>query len=190
MTFSNAFQTGAIYQIPKSSIVFNIIMNIVLYGFFTAICFTMSRPPRRLVAAFEAGPVETHVPRCVRRAVAPKQMTKEQAVAVCFCGAAKTSAVGIPLVSAMWAEKDVLTRSYLTIPVLLYTMEQVFLAQLLVYVFRHYLKRGEAQKTSLDLERAPEPVEEIDGAGERAGEEPKADSDGKRTEQHGHVSPA
>ncbi|ROV98977.1 hypothetical protein VSDG_03779 [Cytospora chrysosperma] len=155
-TFSNAFETGAIYQIPKASIIFNVIMNVVLYGLFTTICFTMARPPRRLVAALEGRLGDAAwIPRAVRRVVTPRRMSKEQTIAVCFCGAAKTTSVGIPLVSAMWAQKDELTRASVAIPVMLYTMEQVFLAQGLVYVFRHYLKRDEVRKESVDLERVP-----------------------------------
>lgn len=211
-------------------------MNVVLYGLFTVICFTMARPPLRLVAAFgekegeedddddeeavrprgEATTTTTYhsgsgggsgkggimrrisstlggiVPRRVRRVLAPKRMSKEQTVAVCFCGAAKTTSVGIPLVSAMWAQKDDLTRASLAIPVLLYTMEQVFLAQILVYGFRRYLRRGEgpekkAAAVGVDVELAHPPASapavgmgegkgideaeaEAEGAGGRVGE--------------------
>jgi sodium/bile acid cotransporter 7 len=52
-------------------------------------------------------------------------MSRRQTVAVCFCGAAKTTSLGIPLVTAMWRDADNLTRAYIQIPVLLYTIEQV-----------------------------------------------------------------
>ncbi|KAK7737731.1 LRR receptor-like serine/threonine-protein kinase RGI2 [Cytospora paraplurivora] len=200
VTFSNAFKTGAIYQLPKGSIVFNILMNVGLYGLFTVICFYTARPPRRLVifceSLFSRAP---WLPRWVRRIITPKQMSREQAVAVCFCGAAKTTSVGIPLVSAMWAQQDELTRAYVTIPVMLYTMEQVFLAQILVYVFRHYLKRGEAmdnrKKSMDDLEGVPgegtasrdeeDGVEEVDAVGGELGEH-KYMGDHGRQEQHSH----
>lgn len=50
---------------------------------------------------------------------------EEETIAVCFCGAAKTTSLGIPLVAAMWAAADDLTRALIQIPVLLYTIEQV-----------------------------------------------------------------
>jgi sodium/bile acid cotransporter 7 len=74
-------------------------------------------------------------------------MTREQMIAVCFCGAAKTTSLGIPLVSAMWIHADDLTRAFVQIPVLLYTTEQVFLAQMLVYYFKWYLKRNHKEVT-------------------------------------------
>lgn len=63
-------------------------------------------------------------------------------IAVCFCGAAKTTSLGIPLATAMWTQSDDLTRALIQIPVLLYTIEQVFMAQILVYVFKWYLRRA------------------------------------------------
>lgn len=100
-TFSNAFKTGALYTMPKSSIIFNIFMNIVLYIFFTVICFCFARPPHNLVKkATGSRLARVSVPRPIRHFITPKQMSKEQAVAVCFCGAAKTTGVGIPLVAA------------------------------------------------------------------------------------------
>ncbi|POS77172.1 sodium/bile acid cotransporter [Diaporthe helianthi] len=184
-TFSNAFQTGAIQGLPTQSILFNVFMNIGLYALFTGVCFVAARPPHRLFIAFETRAAQRYLPQWVRRAMAPKQMSKEQTVAVCFCGAAKTTSVGIPLVAAMWHSKDTETQALLDIPVLLYTMEQVFLAQVLVYVFRWYLRRGEVRKESMvDLEEAlrgrrgglppsrgggggPVGVEDVDGAGDQ-----------------------
>lgn len=136
---------------PKSSILFNIFMNLVLYILFTVICFVLARPPHDLVKKAIASRLATmSIPRCARHFITPRQMSKEQAVAVCFCGAAKTTGVGIPLVAAMWARHPADVRAAIAIPVLLYTMEQVFVAQVLVYVFKWYLKRS--VHSELDME--------------------------------------
>lgn len=71
------------------------------------------------------------LPKVVRRVLAVRQMSIEETMAVCFCGAAKTTSLGIPLVAAMWATADDLTRSFIQIPVLLYTIEQVCYSLLL-----------------------------------------------------------
>jgi sodium/bile acid cotransporter 7 len=88
----------------------------------------------------------------------------EETIAVCFCGAAKTTSVGIPLVTAMWAESDDLTRAYIQIPVLLYTIEQVFVAQLVVYFFKWYLRRVASKD-----EEAQDEGESNGGQSDRAG---------------------
>lgn len=167
-TFSNAFKTGAIYSMPKASIVFTIFMNIGLYILFTIICFVLARPPHDLVKRAMASRIASYsIPRPIRHFITPRQMSKEQAIAVCFCGAAKTSGVGIPLVAAMWSVKDDLTRAYIQIPVLLYTMEQVFLAQGLVYVFKWYLKRNVHSQLDVQSERGSRGIRDLDGADEQ-----------------------
>jgi solute carrier family 10 (sodium/bile acid cotransporter), member 7 len=63
-------------------------------------------------------------------------------VAVCFCGAAKTTSLGIPLITAMWSQLDNRTISSIQVPVLLYTMEQVFVAQFFTIFMKHWLQKG------------------------------------------------
>ncbi|KAM0334111.1 hypothetical protein ACHAQA_001131 [Verticillium albo-atrum] len=118
-TFSGAFQTGALQDTPPASIIFNVFMNLGLYALFTVMCFFAARPPAAL-----------------RRLLRVRPMARDQTVAVCFCGAAKTTSLGIPLVAAMWRDADDLTMALIQVPVLLYTIEQVFVAQGLVYFFR------------------------------------------------------
>lgn len=124
-TFSGAFQTGAIYTLSTPSILFNIFMNIALYLLFTVCCFFTARPPRFLCALLNPYLQHPRLPAAVRRVVGLKRMGRRQTVAVCFCGAAKTTSLGIPLVTAMWKDADDLTRAFIQIPVLLYTIEQV-----------------------------------------------------------------
>ncbi|KAF3770462.1 hypothetical protein M406DRAFT_248237 [Cryphonectria parasitica EP155] len=166
-TFSNAFKTGALYTMPKASIFFTVFMNIGLYVLFTIICFVFARPPHNLVKK-AIGPqlASLSIPRPIRHFITPRQMSKEQTIAVCFCGAAKTTGVGIPLVAAMWSGRDELTRAYLQIPVLLYTMEQVFLAQGLVYVFKWFLRRSVHSELDVESVRGERGLRALDGADE------------------------
>lgn len=101
-------------------------MNIALYLFFTVICFYVARPPLALATRWNPIVLSGHLlPGPVKRIISIRRMSKEQTVAVCFCGAAKTTSLGIPLVASMWAASDDLTRAFIQIPVLLYTIEQV-----------------------------------------------------------------
>ncbi|QYS98945.1 hypothetical protein H0G86_006101 [Trichoderma simmonsii] len=140
-TFSGAFGTGALYKLSKEDVIFNVFINIGLYIIFTLICFYLARPPAFLATYVNPHVKESRLPERVKRIVSVKKMSKEQTIAVCFCGAAKTTSLGIPLVTSMWTQADDLTRAFITIPVLLYTIEQVFMAQGLVYYFRWYLRR-------------------------------------------------
>lgn len=183
-TFSNAFKTGAIYTMPKGSILFNIFMNIALYVLFTVICFVLARPPHGLAKV--SGFATRLLPRCVQQLIIPRRMSKEQAVAVCFCGAAKTSGVGIPLVAAMWAKQSDITRAYIAIPVLLYTMEQVFMAQILVYIFKGYLRRD--VHSELDVESRRGGICDLDGSNERTEAETGEEDAGQQKSRDLNVS--
>lgn len=128
-TFSGAFETGALYKVSKSSVVFNVFMNVALYLVYTVVCFFAARPPTFLAAQINPHVADSkaasHLPAVLRRAITVKKMPRHQTIAVCFCGAAKTTSLGIPLVTAMWNSADDLTRAFIQIPVLLYTIEQV-----------------------------------------------------------------
>lgn len=71
----------------------------------------------------------------------------------------------------MWAtQPDQQRTSFIQIPVLLYTMEQVFLAQVLVYVFKWYLKRSvHSELDSESMRTRTTRVDELDGAVEGGG---------------------
>ncbi|UKZ88284.1 uncharacterized protein TrAFT101_004046 [Trichoderma asperellum] len=142
-TFSGAFGTGALYKLSKADVIFNVFINIGLYIIFTLICFYLARPPLLFARYINPRVTKSRLPERAQRIFTVKKMSKEQTIAVCFCGAAKTTSLGIPLVTAMWNQADDLTRAFITIPVLLYTIEQVFMAQILVYFFKWYLQRDQ-----------------------------------------------
>ncbi|KAI0887096.1 putative sodium bile acid cotransporter [Annulohypoxylon maeteangense] len=145
-TFSGAFQTGALTTLPKSSIIFNVFLNLAEYILFTAICFWIASPPKILSMPINAFVADSrfgsYLPKAVRNAITIKKMPKELVVAVCFCGAAKTTSVGIPLAAAMWSQLDNYTISSIQVPVLLYTVEQVFVAQFFTIFFKWWLHRN------------------------------------------------
>ncbi|KAK0389299.1 hypothetical protein NLU13_2874 [Sarocladium strictum] len=157
-TFSGAYHTGALFSLSTPSVIFNVFMNLAFYLLFTVVCFFAARPPLLLTSTVNGALVDSRLgkalPQALRRIVTAKRMSKEETVAVCFCGAAKTTSLGIPLVSAMWIQADDLTRAYIQIPVLLYTIEQVFMAQILVPFFRRYVdkdKDSDAEQVTATL---------------------------------------
>ncbi len=119
-------------------------MNVAEYAMFTVLCYYMSFPPEFLMRA--VNPVVdsksgSHLPAILKRAMIVRRMAPVQVVAVCFCGAAKTTSLGIPLVAAMWSQLDNFTISAIQVPVLLYTVEQVFLAQFFTIFFKRWLEK-------------------------------------------------
>ncbi|KAI8634941.1 sodium bile acid symporter, partial [Xylariaceae sp. FL1651] len=162
-TFSGAFETGALTELPKSSIIFNVFINVAEYLFFTVVCYYIAYPPQSVatlsnacIADSKAG---SHLPGVLRRAITVKRMPRELVIAVCFCGAAKTTSLGIPLAAAMWSKLDNFTISSIQVPVLLYTVEQVFVAQFLTIFFKWWLYRN--NKRGSDKESLA--TDEVDG---------------------------
>ncbi|KAL4883467.1 putative sodium bile acid cotransporter [Aspergillus karnatakaensis] len=134
-TFSSCFATGALQDLSTESILFVVFFNIALYVFLTAICFFLSRPPQSLCLRTTFG--KWHVFR---------QIPPEETIAVCFCGPAKSTALGIPLLYAMWTPVDLFIKSKTSVPVLLYTTEQLFAAHFFVQAFRWWKRRIEKQR--------------------------------------------
>lgn len=127
-TFSSCFATGALQTLSVPSVIFVVFFNIGLYIALTGVCFFTSRPPKFLS------------PQSWSKAM-PKSMPPEETIAVCFCGPAKSTALGIPLLYAMWAPIDLYTKAKTSVPVLLYTTEQICVAHFFVQLFRRWHAR-------------------------------------------------
>lgn len=110
---------------------------------FTAFSYYASRPPTFL---------NDLSPRIFRR------ISKEETIAICFCAPGKTQALGIPLISAMYASSDDRIRALIQVPMILYTAEQILVGQVLVWLFKRWLAMDQRED------------EEVVVAGEPTGE--------------------
>ncbi|OOQ88477.1 sodium bile acid transporter family protein [Penicillium brasilianum] len=127
-TFSSCFATGALQSLSAQSIIFVVLFNIALYVALTGISFFSSRPPKFLLNHRWFQPIL-------------KSLPPEETIAVCFCSPAKSTALGLPLLYAMWAPVDFYTKAKTSVPVLLYTTEQICVAQFFVQLFRRWHAR-------------------------------------------------
>ncbi|PYH73278.1 uncharacterized protein BO88DRAFT_400917, partial [Aspergillus vadensis CBS 113365] len=140
-TFSSCFATGALQTLSASSIVFVVLFNIALYMFLTAVCFYCSRPPRIISGVSFTVKGKTFFPF--------QQMNPQETIAVCFCGPAKSTALGIPLLYAMWGPLSLYIKSKTSVPVLLYTTEQICVAHFFVHMFKWWHRRVERKSASV-----------------------------------------
>ncbi|PLB51221.1 hypothetical protein P170DRAFT_382570 [Aspergillus steynii IBT 23096] len=146
-TFSSCFATGALQTLSTRSIIFVVFFNIALYIFLTGVCFVLCRPPRVLSSL---GFGTSHV---------FKRISAEETIAVCFCGPAKSTALGIPLLYAMWTPVDLFVKAKTSVPVLLYTTEQICIAHFFVHVLRKWRGRVlEMEEREKGREGGPEGV--------------------------------
>lgn len=141
-TFCTAFASGSLETINTPTILFNIFVNLALCIFFTILSFYLARPPRFL---------RDRAPRFFR------QSDKEEAISICFCAPAKTQALGIPLIAAMYSTSDDMTRALIQVPMILYTAEQILVGQVLVWLFKRWLRRDRQEKASEGQEEVVPP---------------------------------
>jgi sodium/bile acid cotransporter 7 len=103
-------------------------INFIVCIAFTTFSYYCSRPPSFLSSLS---------PRIFR------QINKEETIAICFCAPGKTQALGIPLISAMYASSDDQTRALIQVPMILYTAEQILVGQLLVWLFKRWIAKDQ-----------------------------------------------
>ncbi|RAL14821.1 uncharacterized protein BO97DRAFT_464151 [Aspergillus homomorphus CBS 101889] len=174
-TFSTAFATKALQTLSSQTIIFTTTFNIALYIFLTAACFLLCRPPTFLAALKISIPVPVPVPSRMhqkKHEFRPfRPLPAKETIAVCFCGPAKSTALGIPLLYAMWGPLELYLKAKTSVPVLLFTTEQICVAHFFVHFFRAWRARvedgsledggGEDMRREVEGERGDE--ERMDG---------------------------
>lgn len=142
-SFSTCFETSALQELSTQTVVLIVFFNIGIYLFWTIICFLLARIPES---------VERHTKGIIR------QFDKPETIAICFCGPAKTAGLGIPLVYAMWTEYSTEVKARMSVPMILYTTEQVFCAHILAHAFKRWVRREKIRDDGVlvEAERGPE----------------------------------
>ncbi|KAF3180335.1 hypothetical protein TWF788_006848 [Orbilia oligospora] len=125
--FSSCFATGSLQKMPKEFLVLVIFVNIGLYISFTSLCVLLSKV-RILYPSFKWQERRLYMSRS-------RVLDRGVFIAICFCAPAKTTGLGLPIVTAMWTRYPEEMKAKIQIPVVLYTIEQIFIAQMLVWWF-------------------------------------------------------
>ncbi|KAF3903028.1 hypothetical protein AA313_de0200976 [Arthrobotrys entomopaga] len=112
----------------KEFLILVIFVNIGLYIFFTALCVLLCRVPIPYLW-FRWKEKRFYLERL-------KILDRGVFISICFCAPAKTTGLGLPMVTAMWMKFPDDTKAKIQIAVVLYTIEQIFIAQALVWWFR------------------------------------------------------
>lgn len=123
--------------LSTETVILIVFFNVGIYLFWTIICFSCARLPESL----------THYTRGIVR-----RFDKSETIAICFCGPAKTAGLGIPLLYAMWEKFPTEIKAKISIPVILYTTEQVFCAHILVNVFRRWVRKEKIRDGGIVVE--------------------------------------
>ncbi|KAI9317297.1 SBF-like CPA transporter family-domain-containing protein [Dichotomocladium elegans] len=127
--FSDAFHAGSFNSVSATDIVAVLIMNAAFYTLFSLLA---------LCLAYIPFPASIKEPNWVRRL----RYSREDTVAVMYCGATKTVAMGVPLINVLYENGDPGTIGVLSTPLLLYHVEQLILGNLEIDLLKRWVSRG------------------------------------------------
>ncbi|PGH02483.1 solute carrier family 10 (sodium/bile acid cotransporter), member 7 [Blastomyces parvus] len=163
-SFSTCFATGALESLSHETIAFVTLFNVLFYISLTCVSFIIAYPPAALIptekptVTTNASSSTTATTTVVTSKKAKlhsllnavltrliKQTPPLETIAICFCGPAKTTSLGIPMLYAMYPTIDLRLVAKLTVPVILYTTEQIFCAHFMVYLFKKWGERKQAE---------------------------------------------
>ncbi|KAH3681376.1 hypothetical protein WICPIJ_007645 [Wickerhamomyces pijperi] len=137
-SFSTAFYQHAFTSVPKASLIFVVFFNIGIYLFWTAICFCCARPffiP--LLFPTEPDEKSSKLYTISYRIFKPFYYNRKDTITIMFCGAAKTAALGVSLISSQYGDNFAYL-GRLLVSLVLYQSLQVITAQVLVPFFKKW----------------------------------------------------
>ncbi|KAI9492199.1 SBF-like CPA transporter family-domain-containing protein [Zychaea mexicana] len=127
--FSDAFHSGSFNSVGATDIIAVVIMNFGFYILFSLLS---------LFLAYIPFPSSLKEPSWVKRL----RYSREDTVAVMYCGATKTVAMGVPLINVLYENGDPGTIGVLSTPLLLYHVEQLILGNIEVDILKNWVLRG------------------------------------------------
>ncbi|KAI8065249.1 SBF-like CPA transporter family-domain-containing protein [Gongronella butleri] len=135
--FSDAIASGSFNAVGGIDILAVAIMNAGFYTLFSLLSFYLAYIP----APFPG-------PKWVQRL----RYSREDTIAVMYCAATKTVAMGVPLINVLYQSSDPGMVGVLSTPLLLYHVEQLILGNLEVELLKRWVARGKQR----DLEAQQE----------------------------------
>lgn len=150
-TFCTAFASRSLQTINPPTIAFNVLVNLAVCVAFTVFAFYWAQPPQAMTRLS---------PFLFRKTEA------KETIAICFCAPAKTQALGIPLIAAMYSSATDKQRALIQVPMILYTAEQIMVGQVLVWLFKRWLRKAKEDEES-PCQAGVDPVGRANGEAEK-----------------------
>ncbi|CDK29722.1 unnamed protein product [Kuraishia capsulata CBS 1993] len=160
-SFSTAFYQHAFTAVSHQSIIMICFFNVGIYVFFTVICFLISRPIFLLKVFKEEPDRVKHSTAYIwsYHLFRPFYYNRRDTVAIALCGAAKTAALGVSLVTAQYGDNSP-HLGQLLVPLVLYQSEQVLTAGILTKFMKKWIHAGPEYKQELELKLKAKDEEE------------------------------
>jgi sodium/bile acid cotransporter 7 len=140
----NLFQSGALKAISSFEFLVLIVLNALFFVSFTLLALFIARLPNIFVCRKENRDEQSLLmePQQKEATLIERwRFSREDTIAFMFCGATKTVANGAPLIAAIFAGQNQTLISLLTLPLILYHVEQLILCSIAVLFLQRWLKR-------------------------------------------------
>ncbi|KAI9306998.1 SBF-like CPA transporter family-domain-containing protein [Cunninghamella echinulata] len=136
--FSDAVYNGSFSAVSPVDIVAVAIMNAGFYILFSLLSWFLAYLP---------------IPYPGPAWLQNLRYSREDTVAVMYCGATKTVAMGVPLINVLYQNGNPGTVGVLSTPLLLYHVEQLILGNFEVEILKKWVKRGQEQQEMLEKDQ-------------------------------------
>ncbi|KAG1140671.1 hypothetical protein G6F37_003164 [Rhizopus arrhizus] len=130
--FCDGVASDAFHRTSGLDIVAIIFMDIFMYLFGCFVCLFVARLP---------WPTKK-VPKWVLR----WRFSKQDSVAIMYCGATKTVSMGIPLINVLYSSSSYGIVGLLSLPLLMYHICQLFLGNFQVGLLKKWVEKGEREE--------------------------------------------
>ncbi|KAL9557649.1 hypothetical protein MBANPS3_001263 [Mucor bainieri] len=146
--FSDAVHAGSFSAVAGKDIAAVVILNFLFYILFSVVSFALARLPysKRIF-----GPLKW---------LDRLRYSREDTVAVMYCGATKTVAMGVPLINVLYQKGDPGTIGVLSTPLLLYHVEQLILGNIEVEILKKWVSRGKKRDEQKVQDQATAGIED------------------------------
>lgn len=149
-SFSTSFYQHAFTRVSHKAIIMVVFLNVGFYLFFTVLAFCYSRVPyhKMLPKPTESS---SKLYRGFYNFIIPFRLDRKDTVAIMLCAAAKTVALGVPLIDSQYGQGSPLI-GIVSLPLVLYQGEQILVAQFLVPLFKRWIAAEEPSEKVVDEE--------------------------------------
>ncbi|RUO96924.1 SBF-like CPA transporter family-domain-containing protein [Jimgerdemannia flammicorona] len=146
--FCDTFASDSFAKIHASDLVAVLVIDAILYVGFSALAWFLARLPIPFRTRRENGWVEKW------------RFSREDTVAIMYCGATKTVSMGVPLINVLYSGGDPGVIGVLSTPLLMYHVEQLIIGSAEVTVLKRWVEKGKREdEMAREAEQRSETVE-------------------------------
>ncbi|CAF3544377.1 unnamed protein product [Rotaria socialis] len=124
--FCTCFSTGSFKTIGTQDLIILMLIDLVIYLFFSSFIFIITRLP-----------------------IPYWQFSEKDSIAIMFCSASKTLAMGISVINALYGNTNQALTGLLSLPLIMYHAEQLIIGAIQVVLLKNWIKNKLKDNTNI-----------------------------------------